>query len=258
MALLTKSKFYFGIEITQDNNTLDFDEGSGEISIIIPVGIYSPKQISDKIASLLTAAGTQTYLCVFNRSTRKLSISSVANFDILILSGTNASTTLYTVLGFTGGVDLTGSSSYIAPSVTGYEYVPQFYILDYVPLEHNVKSVQASINETGSGAIEIIRYGTKRFMECSIELITNNKFLGDSIWSYSSTGIEDTLRFLGYATQKSRVEFMPDGSDVASYSSLILESTESDSNGIGFKLLEQLEYGVGYYKTGKMVWREVT
>jgi len=59
MALLTKCKFYFGVEITQDNNVLDFDEGSGEISVTIPVGVYSPKQISDKIASLLTAASWQ-------------------------------------------------------------------------------------------------------------------------------------------------------------------------------------------------------
>lgn len=257
MALLTKCKFYFGIEITQDNNILDFDEGSGEISITIPVGIYSPKQISDKIASLLTAAGTQTYSCVFNRTTRKITISSIASFDILILTGTHTATTLYTVLGYTGGVDLTGATSYIAPSTTGYEYVPQFYLLDYVPLEHNVKSVQASINETGSGLVEVIRFGTKRYMECSIELITNNKFLGDAIWTPSTTGVEDTLRFLGYATQKSRIEFMPDQTDVASYSTLLLESTESDQMGVGFKLYEQLEYGAGYFKTGKLLFREI-
>ncbi len=258
MALMTKCKFYFGIEITQDNNLLDFDEGSGEITITIPVGIYSPKQISDKIASLLTAAGIQTYSCVFNRTTRKLTISSVANFDILISTGTNTATTLYSNLGFTGGVDLTGASSYIAPSTTGYEYVPQFYLLDYVPLEHNVKSVQASINETGSGNIEVIKFGTKRYMECSIELITNNKFLGDAIWTANPTGVDDTLLFLNYATQKSYIEFMPDQTDVASYSTLLLESTESDSMGVGFKLYEMLEYGAGYFKTGKLVFREIT
>lgn len=258
MALLTKAKFYFGIEITQDNNIIDIDEGSGEVSVTIPVGIYSPKQISDKLSSLLTAALTQTYTVSFNRTTRKITISAPSSFDILIASGTHTATTLYTVLGFTGGADLTGFTSYLAPSVSGYEYIPQFYLLDYVPLEHNVKSVQASINETGSGNIEVIRYGQKRFTEFSIELITNNKFLGDSIWTSSPTGVEDTLRFLNYATQKGRVEFMPDGSDPANYSTLLLESTESDQNGIGFKLMEMMEYGAGYFKTGKLVWREVT
>lgn len=258
MALLTKCKFYFGIEITQDNNALDFDEGSGEVSITIPVGIYSPKQISDKIASLLTASGTQTYSCSFNRTTRKLTISSISNFDILISTGTHTATTLYTVLGYTGGVDLTGANSYTAPDTTGYEYVPQFYLLDYIPLEHNVKSVQASINETGSGSVEVIRFGTKRFMECSIELITNNKFLGDAIWTTNPQGVEDTLQFMNYATQKSRVEFMPDQTDPATYSTLLLESTEADAQGIGFKLYEQLEYGAGYFRTGKLVFREVT
>lgn len=257
MALLTKSKFYFGIEIFTDNNVIDFDDGSGEVQITIPVGIYSPKEISNKIATLMTAAGSQSYTCVFNRTTRKLTVGAIGTFTILIGSGTHTGSSVYTQLGFTGGVDLTGFNSYTADEVTGYSYEPQFYLLDYIPLEHNVKSVQASINETGSGNVEIIRYGTKRFMECSIELITNNKFIGDSVWSYNPRGLEDVLLFMGYATQKSKVEFMPDKSDVANYQTLILESTESDQNGIGFKLLEQLEYGVGYYRTGKLVFREV-
>lgn len=256
MALNTKCKFYFGIEITQDNNSLDFDEGSGEITITIPVGVYSPTDIATKIATLMNAVGTQTYACTFNRTTRVLTISAASIFDILISTGTNSTTTLYTVLGFTGGVDLTGAITYTAPSVTGYEYIPQFYLLDYIPLEHNVRSVQASINETGSGNVEIIKYGTKRFMECSIELITNYKFQDSEFWMYNPSGVEDVLLFMNYATQKSKIEFMSDINDVNTWSKLLLETTEVDSHGIGFKLLEMLEYGAGYFKTGKLMFRE--
>ncbi|HNC40284.1 MAG TPA: hypothetical protein PK522_00715, partial [Nitrosomonas sp.] len=216
------------------------------------------KQFSEKLSAVLTSSLTQTYTVVYNRTTRKITISAPSNFSILIGSGSHTTTTLYENLGYTGGIDLSGFNSYVADSTAGYEYNPQFYLLDYIPLEHNVKSVQASINETGSGAIEVIRYGTKRYTEFSIELITNNKFVGDSIWVSSKTGVEDTLNFLNYATQKSRIEFMPDGYDPATYYTLILESTESDQNGTGFKLMEMLEYGAGYYKTGKLVWREVT
>jgi hypothetical protein len=258
MALLTKCKFYYGVEILTDNNILDIDEGSGEISITIPVGVYSPREISNKIATLLNAAGSQSYTCVFNRTTRKLTIGAVGNFAILIASGSHVGSSVYDQLGFTGNVDLTGANSYVSDSVIGFEYKPQFYLLDYIPLEHNVKSVQASINETGSGSVEIIRYGVKRFMECSMEFITNQKFLSDPIWTSSITGVEDTLHFLSYATQKSKIEFMPDALDVATYSTLILESTESDQQGTGFKLVEMLDYGTGMYRTGKLVWREVS
>lgn len=258
MALETKCKFYYGVEITQDNNILDFNEGSGELSITIPVGIYSPQEIALKIAGLLTDAGTLTYTCTFNRSSRKITISAGSNFSILIATGSHAGNGVYNIIGYTGGVNLTGSSSYLAPSSMGYEFVPQFYLLDYVPLEHNIKSLQASINETGSGLVEVVRYGTKRFMECSIELITNKPFQGSDFWTSSPTGLDDALNFMSFAIQKCKIEFMPDKDTVSNYYTLILESTESDQSGIGFKLVEQIEYGSGYYKTGKLVFREIT
>lgn len=258
MALETKCKFYYGIEIIEDNNVLDFSEGATELSITIPVGIYSPQEIALKLSALLTDAGSQAYTCSFNRSIRKITISASSNFYILISTGTHSATTLYSTLGYTGGVDLSGASSYLAPGTIGFEYVPQFYLLDYVPVEHNVKSIQASINETGSGKVEVIRYGTKRFMECSIELITNKPFKGSDFWTSSPTGLDDALNFMGYITQKSQLEFMPDKDNVNNYYTLILESTEADQTGIGFKLVEQLEYGSGYYKTGKLVFREIT
>lgn len=258
MALLTKCKFYYGVEIEQDNNILDFDEGSGEISVTIPVGIYSPREIANKISVLMTAAGTQSYSCVFNRTTRKLTIGAMGFFSILIDSGSHTGSTIYDNLGYTGSVDLTGFNSYASDSVVGYEFKPQFYLLDYIPLEHNIKSVQASINETGSGNVEVIRYGTKRFMECSIEFITNQKFISDPIWTSNTTGVDEALQFLTYATQKSKIEFMPDSLDVANYFTLILESTAADQQGTGFKLEEMLDYGAGYYKTGRLVFREVT
>lgn len=258
MALETKCKFYYGVEITTDNNIIDFSEGLGELNITIPIGIYSPQEIALKIAGLLTDAGSLTYSCSFNRTTRKLTISAGSNFSILIATGSHAGSSIYSTLGYTGGVNLTGSSSYLAPSTVGYEFVPQFYLLDYVPFEHNVKSIQASINETGSGLVEVVRYGTKRFMECSIELITNKDFISSDFWTSSPTGLDDALNFMSYAIQKSKLEFMPNKDLVSSYYTVVLESTESDQTGIGFKLVEQLDVGSGYYKTGKLIFREIT
>jgi hypothetical protein len=39
---------------------------------------------------------------------------------------------------------------------------------------------------------------------------------------------------------------------------LILESTEDDSNGTGFKLKEMNDVASGVYRTGKLTFREIS
>ena len=258
MALLTKSKFYFGVSVDSDNNILDIDEGTGSFPVTLAVKAYAPSEIATALSSALNQAGTLTYTVTLNRTTRLLKITASGTFSIRRATGPNSASNIYSILGFPGGTDLTGLSQYEGTVGVGFEFEPQFYLLDYVPLDHNVKSVKASVNETGSGAVEVIRFGTKRYMECSIDFISDRKFIGDEIWSSNPNGIADALQFMGYAIQKSTLEFMPNRLDVANYTKLILESTESDSQGTGFKLLEMLDYGEGLYKTGRLVFREVS
>jgi hypothetical protein len=258
MALLTRSKFYFGVQIDSDNNILDIDEGTGVISVALAVKAYSPSEIAVALSSALNQAGSLTYTVTLNRTTRLLRITASGTFSIRRSSGPNSASNIYSRLGFAGSGDLTGLMQYDGTAAIGYSYEPQFYLLDYVPLEHNVKSVKASINETGSGAVEVVRFGTKRYMECSMDFITDQKFIGDEIWSSNTTGVADALRFMGFAIEKAAIEFMPDRLDVANYSKLVLESTESDSQGTGFRLIEMLDYGAGIYRTGRLVFREVS
>jgi hypothetical protein len=260
MALMTRAKFYYGVEIEADNNLFEFDDGAGETTIEIPAGFYSPVEIAEKLALLMSQNGGQTYVGSFDRVTRLINITSVANFSILIATGSHSTAGAYQSLGFTGGLDLSGANSYDGIDYLGKEFVPQFYLLDYTPLENNVKSIQATLSETASGHIEVVRYGKKRFMECSIEYITNMIINSDpnSIWQDNRSGYEDALDFMNVITEKSRIEFMPDINDVETFSNLVLESTEDDSNGTGFKLKEMNEVASGVYKTGKLTFREVT
>lgn len=260
MALKTRCKFYYGVEVLQDENFFDFDEGSGELTATIAVGIYSPQEFATKLSAALSNAGGQAYSVTFDRTARSLTISAAAPFDILISSGSHAATTLYTNIGFSGGVDLTGASSYTGPSTIGIEFVPQFYLLDYVALEHNIQSVQASINETASGDVEVLKYGRKRFMECSLDFISNVKFNDDvdSFWTSDVQGVEKVLDFLDSITQKGKAEFMPDLNDVDTYFTLLLESTETQRDGTGFKLKEMTEYGCDYFSSGKLIFREAS
>lgn len=258
MALLTKSKFYFGVQISSGNNVLDIDEGSGLIQVSLANKAFAPSEIATALASALNESGSLNYTVTLNRTTRLLRITASGTFSILRASGPNSASNIYSTLGFPGGTDLTGLSQYEGTVGVGFEFEPQFYLLDYVPLDHNVKSVKASVNETGSGAVEVIRFGTKRYMECSIDFISDQKFIGDEIWESNVNGISDALNFMGFAIEKATIEFMPNRLDVANYTKLILESTESDSQGVGFRLIEMLDYGAGIYRTGRLVFREIS
>jgi|688.fasta_scaffold31783_10 hypothetical protein len=258
MALLTKSKFYFGVSVDPENNVLDIDEGTGSFPVTLAVKAYAPSEIATALSSALNQAGTLNYSVTLNRTTRLLRITASGAFSIRRATGPNSASNIYSVLGFPGGTDLTGLSQYEGTAGVGFEFEPQFYLLDYVPLEHNVKSVKASINETGSGAVEVIRFGTKRYMECSIDFISDQKFIGDEIWESNVNGVSDALNFMGFAIEKATMEFMPNRLDVANYTKLVLESTESDSQGVGFRLIEMLDYGAGIYRTGRLVFREIS
>jgi hypothetical protein len=258
MALLTKSKFYFGVSVDPENNVLDIDEGTGSFPVTLAVKAYAPSEIATALSSALNQAGTLNYSVTLNRTTRLLRITASGAFSIRRATGPNSASNIYSVLGFPGGTDLTGLSQYEGTAGVGFEFEPQFYLLDYVPLEHNIKSVKASINETGSGAVEVIRFGTKRYMECSIDFISDQKFIGDEIWESNVNGVSDALNFMGFAIEKATMEFMPNRLDVANYTKLVLESTESDSQGVGFRLIEMLDYGAGIYRTGRLVFREIS
>jgi hypothetical protein len=71
--------------------------------------------------------------------------------------------------------------------------------------------------------------------------------------------VSDARTFLAYAVTKADLEFIPDVSSASVFTKCILESTDADSNGLGFKLKEMYSQGlVGYYETGLLKFRQIT
>lgn len=258
MALMTKSRFYYGPTLDDNNGSIDFNEGSDDLTASVPVRTYSPTELAQYVEDALNLAGTQTYSVVFDRITRKFTISADDPFDLLVGSGPNSGSTLWDYMGFTGAVDLTGMNTYTGDSVVGSVYDPQYFLLDFIPLEDWQEAVESSINRTGSGKVEVIKYGTQRFTSFSIELITSYKMADNGIWTPDVNGEENARAFMRGATTKAIVEFMRDKTDVLTYELLILERTEQSQDGTGFKLQEMTDHGSGYKKTGNLVWRETS
>ena len=256
MALGTFSKFYYGFEITTSNNKFDIDEGSGELTATLEIGIYTPEQMADELKLQLDAAGTKTYTVSFSRTTRKFTIAcDSGTFEVLIDTGTNASASPYDLLGFTGTSDLTGAGTYTSDSAAGYEYRPQFWLQDYTAPTNWYEKQDASVNETATGDVEIISFGDVQYTDFNILFITD-KVMDGRVIKNNPSGVANANSFMQFAIKRGPVEFMPDEDTPSTYYTIVLESTPENSNGTAYKLKEEVGKSLpGIFTTGRLKWR---
>ena len=124
MSLENFSTFYYGHEITSDNNKIDFEEGFGELVAEINVGTYSLTDFVIAVQDALNSAGSNIYFVTLNRTTRQITITANNPFDLLITTGDHTGTSSFPLMGFTGP-DLTGQTVYVSNGPSGSEYRPQ-------------------------------------------------------------------------------------------------------------------------------------
>lgn len=256
-ALNTHSKFYYGWKITTANKYLDFNDGAVKVAEL-KVGSYTSAALAIEIKKKLDALSSIDFTVSFNRTTRKFTISGTATFSLLCGSGVNTAQSPFDLLGYTA-IDKTGAASYLAQNVSAYEYKTQFYLQSYKDTSTNRKAIDGTINKSASGTIEVIKFGNERFMECEMNFITNLIQETGSIVRTNQTGREDFIQFIEYCTEKSDIEFMKNENDPSEFQSFILESTEVDSKGLDYDLIETYDKGLPYYyKSGKLKFRLIS
>lgn len=254
MSLDTFSTFYYGHEITSDNNKIDFDEGFGERVAEIGVKTYSLSQFIVAVQDALNSAGSNVYVVTMNRNTRRITITADNPFDLLTTTGDHLGTSAFSLMGFSGA-DHTGGTTYTGSGPSGSEYRPQFILQDHIPPENFKKSVQATVNESASGVVEIVRFGSVRFLQLNIMYITNIPMDGKIIRSNPS-GVDDANSFMDYITKIAPIEFMPDVSDKSFFNTIQLESTPQNKDGIDYTLKELYDKNLpNIFETGKLVFR---
>lgn len=257
MALNTFSSFYYGYNIDDTNNIIPFNEGGSELSATIEIGAYTLTEFLVAVKTAFDSAGEETYTVSVNRSTRIITISSTGTFSLLVATGSTIGTSPLSLMGFTGGADLTGATTYTAPSASGSAYLPQFKLQDYVGPDDFQEYADAKVNESSSGLVEVLSFGLRQFIELNIKNINNYPHDG-SIIKTNLTGIEDARSFMQYITQKFTFEFIPDLAVPNTFYKVILESTPQSKEGIGYKLRELAGRGLpGYYETGVLTLRVV-
>jgi len=252
----TRSSFYLGVLITEDNCKLDFDEGSGELTATLDIGSYTPTEIAEEVEDQLNETGTLTYTVTFNRTTRILTIAASGSVELLAATGTNIAVSAYSTLGY-AATDVTGTSL-AAGTALGTDYRPQFILQSYISPEHQIEQLHSTVNETITGRQELITYGDMGVMRCNIMFITDIAQPSDGPIENNASAVSQALVFLDWITKKNLVEFMPDRATPGTFVKLVLDSSAVSKDGTKYRLRELYDKGLcEYYETENMSFRKV-
>lgn len=256
MSLNTHSRFYYGFDVDSTNSSLDFSEGGPELQATLRTGSYTLSEFVVEIERALDAAGGQDYSVSVARATRKITISAPGVFELLVSTGSRVGSSVYGLAGFSGA-DKTGASSYVGGSGAGSEYSTQFVLQSFISSEDWRSAAEAVVNKSASGRVEVITFGTEKFTEFEFIFVTDIVQSGGPIRN-NATGVIDLRNLLRFMTTKATFEFMPDEDAADTFESLILESSPSEKDGVGYRLRELFDRGLpGYYQIGPLKFRVI-
>lgn len=233
----TYAAFYYNFLVDDSNRGLDFVDASGYHSILITKGGYTLSSLAVEIARAMTAnSSSNNYLMSADRTTRRYTIESDGNFDLPFLTGFSNAIGIFDLIGFSE-LDISGSDSYTGLFSAGKAYYPQFYLKNYIDAEDSQNPLSAVVNKSSNGEnYEIVKFGSQNFYKFEI-LYTTNRMLGqNSVIKENPTGVDDLREFMKYCTKKYPIEFMKDISNREVYDKVILESTPTNQDGVGFEI----------------------
>ena len=259
MSISVIPEFIYGHKVDAGvNDSIPFDEGSGELLATVVQGDYSMSELALAIVTALNAAGANTYTVVVDRATRKHTISADANFDLLALSGSTVGTSIFPTIGF-NAVDLTGTDTYEGQNASGTVYRPQYIPQNLLEPRYNKQAVDPSVQESADGSVEVLLYGQNQFLEMEIVNITEDSQPDCSSIEENLNAVNEAIEFLDYLITKANIEYVSDPSDPNTFEVVLLESTEASRKGTDYRLEREFKRGSPQYFTmGKMVFRKVS
>lgn len=256
MIINTFSAFYYGHLITIDNQIIPFDEGSGEINAVVPVGSYTLEGFANAVANALNDVGSFDYSVLVDRSSRFLTIIATGNFSLIFGTSTQTAISCRELLGFEA-IDYTSGLSVTSSFPSGMSYVPQFKLQNFFDFDLIRRSNAATVRTTASGQVEVLKYSDTNFMRCTITLITN--IVGQSAIRNNPSGVQDAIDFMNYITNKYKLEFVYDINNPSVFESCILESAPGSSDGTGFEIEPLYGRGLaGYYELRDLLFRKIS
>lgn len=244
---IINTEILYGLEITEQNMFLNFRDVDGDFTINLKPNSYTHTCLIKELNKLMFGLEKDVVFS-FDRSTGRVSISTTTQLDLLIGSGVTY--TMFPLLGFTGGVDQTGLTEYLADESMGEKYVVQFCPQSLLRCEDNKRLKDATVTESISGKYECFHCGEESFFEFNLRFITDVK--QDCFFMYSNpTGVQDARDLFDYMICKRSVELTPDCDFRDEFYTVVLDQTPESKNGTGYELKEMYAQGLcGYYETG--------
>lgn len=258
MTIKTKSSFYYGHEVTATNNSIPFNEGGGELVATLNIGSYSLTNYAIEVARAMNVVGGQIYATVVDRTTRQITVSAPGNFDLLFGTGSTASISAASLMGF-NAVDTGSDVSHQGENGSGLDYRPQFLLQDFVDFQDNVRASEASVNVSASGVTEVVKFGNNEIMAGNIKYITDEMVGGCLASSIENnpTGVQDYRTFISFITGKGDLEFIPDRDNPNSFTTCFLESTPESREGVNYRIKELYGEGlIGFFESGRLEFRK--
>ncbi|MGE0454454.1 MAG: hypothetical protein AB7O37_20600 [Vicinamibacteria bacterium] len=104
------------LEVVDGENALDWNDGSVRAATITP-GLYTPRTLAAAVQAAMIAAGTAAAVASYSETAHVVTIarSSGSPLSLLLDTGAAADRGIWRTLGYTGGSDLAGLTSYTAP-----------------------------------------------------------------------------------------------------------------------------------------------
>jgi hypothetical protein len=239
----TYAAFYYDFLVDDTNRGLDFSDGSGSHSILIPKGGYTLTSLAVAIAREMTKnSTTNNYLVEANRSSRIYTISADLPFALLFNSGFSNPMGIFNLIGFNDADYNTGSNFYIGSLAAGKAYYPQFYLKNYIDAENSQNPLSAVVNRSSNGEnYEIVKFGSQNFYKFEIIYTTDLQVGQNCLIKENLNGVEDLREFMKYCSKKHPIEFMKDVNNPNVFDKVILESTPQSQDGVGFEIIP--DYG---------------
>lgn len=256
--IITHSAFIYGHTINNTNFYFGIDEGAGEILVELNPNGYTLTDFATELGRALNEFTTiaNNYDVTIDRTTRKLTISADSNFSILTTSSSQVSTSAYSLAGFT--LDKSGANSYEGDAPSGSIYNTQFKLQKYTPFENDQGAQSSILNEPADGSfVEVIKYGSKKMMECEIKYANDYELAKDSEIRENLNGVSNLRNLMIYITTKAPIEFIPDEDTPSTFNKCILDKTPVDGKGTRFKLIEDKKWRETY-SSGLLKFREVS
>lgn len=261
MALGTHSAFYYGYEVTSDNQYINFKEGAGaEKTAVVPVGTYSLTKLLQVISAALNAASAIDWAVTVDRTTRIVTIVSDSTASLLFATGTNAAQSIYALIGH-ASADVLNVISFVGTLPSGTAYRPQFKLQDYKDNTMTRKLVNPTVNKSSSKQKVSVQYfGVEEFFKFNIKYITNRDISGSDLqYKNNPSAVEEVKAFLNYIILKNIVEFMPDENTPSVFFRMYLDSSAQDNDGTGFDLIEYVDRDApNFFETGLLTFTVVT